>query len=97
MADRFSFSIPDNFPVVYTEDHPALEPLRARGEVKLYSTRHQSQDELIDRMRGATAVLNVRAYSKFTPEVFASLYAAWDAHREKALVALATSYLNTNS
>jgi hypothetical protein len=30
----------------------------------------------------------------FPPDVFASLYASWDAYREKALLALATSYLN---
>jgi len=31
----------------------------------------------------------------FPPDVFASLYTSWDAYREKALRALATSYLNT--
>jgi D-3-phosphoglycerate dehydrogenase len=67
------FSIPDNFPVVYSEDHPAFAPLRGRGEVALHSTRHASQDELIERMRGASAAINVRAYSKFTDEVFAAL------------------------
>ena len=66
-------SIPDNFPVVYTEDHPALRPLRERGEVALYSTRQESPAELIERLRGATAAINVRAYSKFTDEVFAAL------------------------
>ncbi len=67
------FAIPDNFPVVYADDPPALGPLRDRGEIALHSTRHQSTDELIERMRGAVAALNVRAYSKFTDEVFASL------------------------
>lgn len=67
------FAIPDNFPAVYTPDHPALQPLRDRGEVKLYSTRQQSQQELIDRMRGAVATINVRAYSRFDDAVFAAL------------------------
>jgi D-3-phosphoglycerate dehydrogenase len=67
------FAIPDNFPVVYTEDHPALRPLRERGEIALYSTRHQSEAELIERMRGAVAAINVRAYSKLTDAVFAAL------------------------
>lgn len=67
------FSVPDNFPVVYSDDHPALQPLRDRGEVIMYSTRLQSTAELIERMRGAAAVINVRAYSKFTPEVFDAL------------------------
>lgn len=66
-------SIPDNFPVVYAEDHPALGPLRERGELALYSTRHESPSELVERMRGATAAINVRAYSKFTDEVFKAL------------------------
>src|SRR5258708_1197543 len=67
------FAIPDNFPVVYSDDHPALRPLRERGEVSLYSTRHQSEAELIDRMRGAVAAINVRAYSKFMDNVFGAL------------------------
>ena len=67
------FSIPDNFPVVYSDDHPALRPLRERGEVALGSTRHEGSRELVDRLRGAVAAINVRAYSKFTDEVFAAL------------------------
>lgn len=66
-------SIPDNFPVVYTDEHPALRPLTERGEVALDSTRHNGGPELVDRMRGAVAAINVRAYSKFTDEVFAAL------------------------
>jgi phosphoglycerate dehydrogenase-like enzyme len=66
-------SIPDNFPVVYTDDHAALAPLRERGEVALYSTRHESKDELIERLRGAQAAINVRAYSKFDSDVFEAL------------------------
>jgi D-3-phosphoglycerate dehydrogenase len=67
------FSIPDNFPIVYTDDHPSLRPLKDRGDVVVYSTRHASTAELIDRLRGAEAAINVRAYSKFTEEVFAAL------------------------
>lgn len=66
-------AIPDNFPVVYAEDHPALAPLRERGELALYSTRHEGSGELVERMGGATAAINVRAYSKFTDEVFDAL------------------------
>jgi len=67
------FSIPDNFPVVYSEDHPSLAPLRERGEVALYSEKHNGGAELIGRLRGATAAINVRAYSKFTDEIFGAL------------------------
>ena len=67
------FAIPDDYPVVYGPEHPALAPLRAHGELTVFSTRPGSQAELIDRMRDATAIINVRAYSKFTAEVFAAL------------------------
>lgn len=67
------FTIPDNFPPVYADGHAALAPLNARGEVVIFSTRHQSTLELIDRLQGAIAAINVRAYSKFTEEVFAAL------------------------
>ena len=67
------FAIPDNFPVVYRADDPALRPLAARGEVLLASTLHRTREELIDRLRGTTAAINVRAYSKFDDAVFAAL------------------------
>src|SRR5205814_2111644 len=70
---RVKFSIPDNFPVVYSDDHPALRPLRERGEIALYSTRQESPAALVERLRGAVAAINVRAYSKFTDDVFAAL------------------------
>jgi D-3-phosphoglycerate dehydrogenase / 2-oxoglutarate reductase len=72
-GEAVKFAIPDNFPVVYSEDHAALGPLRERGELALHSTRHESPEELIERMRGATAAINVRAYSKFTDDTFAAL------------------------
>jgi len=67
------FAIPDNFPVVYSEDHPALAPLRQRGELVMHSTRHEGGPALIERLQGCEAAINVRAYSKFTDEVFAAL------------------------
>src|SRR5687767_1047074 len=67
------FAIPDNFPVVYTDDHKALAPLRERGELVMHSTRHEGSQQLIDRLKGCVAAINVRAYSKFTDEVFAAL------------------------
>jgi D-3-phosphoglycerate dehydrogenase / 2-oxoglutarate reductase len=67
------FAIPDNFPVVYRAGDPALRPLAARGEVVMASTLHRTREELIDRLRGTTAAINVRAYSKFDDAVFAAL------------------------
>src|SRR5262249_8322599 len=72
-GEAVKFAIPDNFPVVYSEDHAALAPLRERGELALHSTRHETPEELIERMRGATAAINVRAYSKFSDDTFAAL------------------------
>jgi D-3-phosphoglycerate dehydrogenase len=66
-------AIPDNFPVIYRSDDPALQPLYARGEVVLASSLHRTREELIDRLRGATAAINVRAYSKFDDAVFAAV------------------------
>lgn len=66
-------SIPDNFPILYTDDHPAVKRLRGRGEVAIDSTRHSGGRDFVDRMRGAVAAINVRSYSKFTEEVFAAL------------------------
>jgi D-3-phosphoglycerate dehydrogenase len=66
-------AIPDNFPVVYRADHPALQPLLALGEIALASTLHRTREELVDRLRGATAAINVRSYSKFDDAVFAAV------------------------
>jgi phosphoglycerate dehydrogenase-like enzyme len=65
---RVNIVIPDDFPPVIAGT-PALETLKAHGDVELYTSRPDSQDELMARMRGAHTVVNIRAYSKFTPEV----------------------------
>ncbi len=64
--------IPDDFPPVY-QGHTELESLAPYGEVALYGTRAADQQELIERLRGATAVINVRAYSRFDAELLAAL------------------------
>ncbi|PKP61269.1 3-phosphoglycerate dehydrogenase [Candidatus Atribacteria bacterium HGW-Atribacteria-1] len=50
----------------------ALEHLIKRYDVKLYNSKASSQEEFIQRMKEAEVVVNVRAYSKFTEEVFKS-------------------------
>ena len=62
--------IPDDAPP-QMKDTKALEELKDYGEVALFNTNVSSQEELIERMREAEAVINVRAYSKFTEELFA--------------------------
>ena len=63
--------IPDDFPP-QIKGTRALEDLKNYGDVTLYNTKASSQDELIQRMKEAEVVINVRAYSKFTEEVFKS-------------------------
>jgi D-3-phosphoglycerate dehydrogenase len=64
--------IPDDFPPVY-QDHPEVARLRHHGEVIVYSTRATSEEELIERLRGAEIAINVRAYTVFSQQVLAAL------------------------
>ena len=61
--------VPDDFPSVFTGS--AAEPaLRALGDVTIFAGRGaENEDELIRRIGGATAAINIRAYSKFTARV----------------------------
>jgi D-3-phosphoglycerate dehydrogenase len=62
-------SVPDDFPSVLTGS-PAEAQLRTLGDVTLFTERGaEDEAELIRRMRGASAVINIRAYSKFTERV----------------------------
>jgi phosphoglycerate dehydrogenase-like enzyme len=65
---RATIVIPDDFPPVISNT-PALETLKTQGDVVLYTSRPDTQDELITRIRGAHTVVNIRAYCKFTAEV----------------------------
>ncbi len=64
--------IPDDFPPFY-QGHSDLEALAPYGEVVLYDTRAADGAELIERLRGADAAINVRAYSRFTAELLEAL------------------------
>lgn len=64
--------IPDDFPPVY-QDHPELGRLRELGETVVHGTKAASEDELIERLRGAEVAINVRAYSTFNERVVAAL------------------------
>jgi D-3-phosphoglycerate dehydrogenase / 2-oxoglutarate reductase len=64
--------IPDDFPPVY-QDHPEVARLQHHGEVVVYSTRAAVEEELIERLRGAEIVINVRAYTDFGERVVAAL------------------------
>jgi phosphoglycerate dehydrogenase-like enzyme len=64
--------IPDDFPPVY-QDHPEAARLGEYGEVVRYGSRAVSEEELIERLRGAAIALNVRAYSVFSERLVAAL------------------------
>ena len=65
---RVTIVIPDDFPPVISNT-PALATLKTQGDVEIYTSRPDTQDELITRIRGAHTVVNIRAYCKFTAEV----------------------------
>jgi phosphoglycerate dehydrogenase-like enzyme len=65
---RAKIVIPDDFPAVISNT-TALEALKTQGDVDIYTSRPDTQDELITRIRGAHTVVNIRAYCKFTVEV----------------------------
>lgn len=61
--------MPDDFPSVITGS-AAEAQLRALGDVTLFAERGaEDEAELIRRIGAATAVINIRAYSKFTAPV----------------------------
>ena len=64
---RAKIVIPDDFPPVISGT-PALEILKRHGDVDVYTSRPDTQDELIARIQGAHTVVNIRAYCKFTAE-----------------------------
>lgn len=63
--------IPDDFPP-QMKGTRALEHLIKEYDVKLYNSKASSEEEFIQRMSEAEVAINVRAYSKFTEEVFKS-------------------------
>ncbi len=64
--------IPDDFPPVYqgTDD---LKPLERYGKVVLYGTKAASEEELIERLKDAQALINVRSYTTFHAQLLEKL------------------------
>ena len=60
--------IPDDFPPVISGT-PALQTMQAHGNVTVYTSRPETQDELVGRIHEAHTVVNIRAYCKFTAAV----------------------------
>jgi len=49
--------------------------MQAYGNVTVYTSRPETQDELVERIRQAHTVVNIRAYCKFTAEGVAGVSA----------------------
>ena len=60
--------IPDDYPTVISGTSH-LEKLKELGEVKVYTTKPQSIEEIVRRIKDADIVINLRAYCKFPAEV----------------------------
>lgn len=63
--------VPDDFPPVFCESGQ-MERLRALGPAEVFTTRSADESELIGRLRGAQAVVNMRSFTRFTDDVFAA-------------------------
>ncbi|HSR12386.1 MAG TPA: NAD(P)-dependent oxidoreductase, partial [Thermodesulfobacteriota bacterium] len=63
--------IPDDFPRVISGT-TAEEKVRALGAVEIYPDKAKDQDGLIQRIKDAEVVINIRAYSNLNADVMAS-------------------------
>lgn len=60
--------IPDDYPpVISGTSH--LERLKELGEVEAYTSRPQSEEELLGRIKDADIIVNIRAYCKFPANI----------------------------
>ena len=64
-------SVPDDFPAVLASSG-AWNDLAARAAVRYHDNLPASEDQLIERIADAEAVLNIRSSVKFTERVFAA-------------------------
>lgn len=64
--------IPDDSPPVF-EGHPALERLRAVGDLRVYDSLPGSPDELARRLQGAAVAIDLRSTSVFDEPLLARL------------------------
>lgn len=103
--------VPDDFPLILSGTR--AEPrLRALGDVAIYTERGANEEaELIQRVRDATVVLSLRAYSRFTKRVLdecrsVQMISIWgtgtdnvdlDACRARGIAVTNTPGVNANS
>ncbi len=63
--------VPDDFPPILSGTR-ALQRLQEAARARIYTQKAASQEELIERLQGARAAINIRAYSKFNETVLRS-------------------------
>jgi phosphoglycerate dehydrogenase-like enzyme len=63
--------IPDDFPPLFVHS-PQLARLEAVGAARVFTTRAADEAELVARLAGAVAVVNMRSFTRFTEEVLAA-------------------------
>lgn len=63
--------IPDDFPAVFTLSRQ-MDRLRALGEVEGFTDRAEDDAELVRRLAGAAAVVNMRSFTRFSEVVLAA-------------------------
>jgi phosphoglycerate dehydrogenase-like enzyme len=63
--------IPDDYPPVFSLS-AQMDRLREVGEARAYTTRAEDDAELVRRLAGAQAVVNMRSFTRFSAEVFAA-------------------------
>ncbi len=64
--------IPDDFPRAISGTK-AEDKVKTLGEVQIYLDKAKTQEELIERIKEAEVVINIRAYTHLNAEVLASL------------------------
>jgi len=64
-------TIPDDFPQVVTGS-PAEEKIRALGELKIYCSKAETEEELIERLKDSEVLISTRAFTLLTGRVLSS-------------------------
>ncbi len=63
--------IPDDYPPVFSTS-PQMERLRGVGDVRAYTTAAADEAELVERLRDAAAVINMRSFTRFSESALAA-------------------------
>ena len=61
-------TIPDDYPMAISGTN-AEERARGLGDVNIYTSKAETQEELIDRIKETEALINIRAYTHLNREI----------------------------